>query len=105
MAKPTYTHALRLTYAGPTNTKPSRYIAAWEGWPSGGPRIVRKSFSYDYSGDAKEIAALQAVQAFAAWIGNMPGDDDGRREYTVASVTIGALPDCYAVLFNLESKS
>lgn len=92
-------HHIRVRYAGPTESKPPRYVASWEGWPSGGPRTIRRTMEWD---DNRERMARAAAAMFCEWLGHMPGDDE-RRTYTAQRITYAsAAPDEWAVL--VETK-
>lgn len=92
-------HFVRVRYAGPTESKDPRYVVSWEGWPTDGPRFVRRTMEWDGN---RERMARAAAAMFCEWLGSMPGDD-APRSYAATRITYAsASPDEWAVL--IETK-
>jgi hypothetical protein len=97
-------HFVKIAYHGATNTKPSRYIASWEGWPSQGG-TVRKTISYT---SERDDMARDVAQLFTAWLSDMPGDekdDPSRLIFTAKELTLASMGDgAWALLVKTEAK-
>ena len=74
-------HLVRVQYRGATNTRPSRYVATWEGWPSDDSRTVRKTLGYT---SERDDMARAAAGAFADWL----NDGSTGLRFTVEQITI-----------------
>lgn len=96
-----YGNHIRLRYCGPTNTKPSRWLATWQGWPSEGGRPVKRYISADQHDDQADAAEV-AAKAFAAWL-DSGSDGHGNMRREPASITMAAVsPDEYSVIVKLR---
>ena len=82
-------HFVRIQYHGATSTKPSRYSASWEGWPTQGAKTVRKYIPYT---SEREDMARDAAKAFCDWLSTMPGDDDPL-QFRVTALNLASMGD------------
>ncbi len=83
-----FAHFVRIKYLGPTNYRPSRLSVIWEGWPSEGSPIVRKSLAY--TSDRDEMAR-QAAQLFCDWLSQGWGDGTEERRYIADRITLASM--------------
>lgn len=59
-------HTIRVEYAGPTDTKGSRWVASWEDYFEEGGRPVRQTVGY-YECDTDQERFELIAQRFLAW--------------------------------------
>lgn len=102
----TTAHAIRVRFAGPTDHRPARWIATWEGWPDD-RRPVRRTFDYDDGGrTGGENFAERVAQAYVDWLNKAPAPRPGLPEWRATSVargvTVGSIgPDEHVVLVDV----
>lgn len=77
--------AITIKYAGPTNTKGSRWIATAEG----GAKAHKVTVSYDYALNSEENAkaAAKALCAKMNWHGEMTLGQDEKGNYQAVFIT------------------
>lgn len=98
-------HFVKVAYHGATNTKPSRFSASWEGWPTHGAKRVHKFIPY--TSDREEMART-AGKLFCDWLSDMPGDDPAdpnRLIHTVKELSLASMGNSeFALLVKTECK-
>ena len=93
--KVTHAHHINLTYSGQ-----GKYTATWEGWPTEGPKRIRRTIHVNSSYEFEEAGRIAAYY-LADWLQEAPLGMN--RKCLVTSITMGqSKPDVRAVLVTTD---